>query len=74
MFDVQSSDSLSKAKNLIKSLHKSPNKNAPILLLGNKTDVARNSADIIRKASEFVRGSKIFDIQFAYGSTHRNGK
>ena len=69
---VQSSDSLSKAKNLIKAIHKSPNKNASVLLLGNKTDVARNSTDAIRKAHDFCRQSKVFNVQFAYGSTNRN--
>jgi GTPase SAR1 family protein len=72
VFDVQSTDSLSKAKALIKAIHQSPNKSAPILLLGNKTDIARSSAEVIRKASDFARNSRMHEIHFAHGSTHIN--
>lgn len=72
VFDIQSTDSLSKARALIKAIHQSPNKDAPILLLGNKTDVARGSADMIRKAGDVARASKSHAIFFAHGSTHIN--
>jgi hypothetical protein len=69
---VTSSDSLSKAKKIIQEIHRSPNKNAPILLLGNKTDISRNPAEAINKANNFCLRSKVYDIHFAYGSTNRN--
>eukprot|EP00946_MAST-07B_sp_MAST-7B-sp1_P004665 g4665.t1 len=57
MFDVQSGDSLSKARAIIKSIRKGPNSGAPIMLLGNKTDVGHAGAEVKRKAADFVAHS-----------------
>ena len=57
MFDVQSGDSLSKARAIIKSIRKGPNSTTPIMLLGNKTDVGHAGAEVTRKAADFVAHS-----------------
>ena len=84
MFDVQSADSLSKARAIVTAIKKGPNGTAPIMLLGNKTDVGRAGAKIIRKAADFVahsggqgkrgrnKGGKGGPLSFAQGSVTTN--
>ena len=76
VFDVQSSDSLAKARTIVKHIGANQGKangKTPILLLGNKTDTVRSSSDVVRKAGDFARSmSKSATVMFAHGSALTN--